>query len=105
MESDGDQMKWKTDRIEVVEGQRVKIIVKNNATTASMKHNLLIVNQGASQAVGMAGAQAAANQFIPNHKDVLFASTLTEPERQQSSSSIPPQRVNTSSYAATSVTS
>jgi len=79
LESDGDQMKWKTDRIEVVEGQRVKIIVKNNATTASMKHNLLIVNKGAGQAVGMAGAQASANHFIPNHKDVLFATTLTEP--------------------------
>lgn len=80
LESDGDMMKWKSDRIEVIEGQRVKIIVKNNASTASMKHNLLIVTQGASQAVGMAGAMAGiANHFIPNHKDVLFASTLTEP--------------------------
>ena len=80
LESDGDQMKWKSDRIEVVAGQRVKIIIKNNATTPSMKHNLLIVNKGSGMAVGMAGGKAGvAKQFIPNHKDVLFASKLTEP--------------------------
>ena len=45
-----------------------------------MKHNLLIVNKGSVNAVGLAAAQAGvAKQFIPNHKDVLFASTLTEP--------------------------
>ena len=45
-----------------------------------MKHNLVIVHKGSVNAVGLAAAQAGvAKQFIPNHKDVLFASTLTEP--------------------------
>lgn len=80
LESDGDFMKWKVDRIEVTAGTRVKIIVKNNATTASMKHNVLIVNKGSVQKVGIGAAQAGpAKQFIPNNANVLFASALTEP--------------------------
>jgi hypothetical protein len=57
LESDGDMMKWKLDRIEVVAGQRVKITIKNNATTPSMQHNLLIVTQGSVTAVGLAAAR------------------------------------------------
>lgn len=87
----GDEMLFDKDEIRVTHNQPVRIILINEATMDVMKHNVLIVNEGASQDVGMAAIAEAENDYIPDVPEVLFASALAEPGETIEFEFMPPE--------------
>jgi azurin len=80
----GNQMKYKETEFTVPADTEIKLVFENTATSPSMQHNVLLLNEAPSQSifkeVGQAGVKAGANEgYVPDHEAVLAATPLSKP--------------------------
>ncbi len=77
-------LKFDTEHLQVKAGSKVKLVFRNND---DMLHNLLIVSPGAVDAVGQAamemGMEGVAKAYVPDMNEVLFHTTLLQPESNE----------------------
>src|SRR5450755_883540 len=73
----GDTMTYDTASLTVKTGQKVHLVLRNNATTATMKHNWVLVRPGKEAAVATAGQAAGESAgYIELGPDVLAVTPL-----------------------------
>ncbi|PSQ94859.1 MAG: auracyanin [Bacteroidetes bacterium SW_11_64_17] len=80
----GNQMKYKEAEFAVPADTEIKLVFENTATSPSMQHNVLLLNEAPSQSifkeVGQAGVKAGANEdYVPDHEAVLAATPISKP--------------------------
>lgn len=76
----GETMQWDKKELTVPAGSKVTITLKNNATSAAMTHNFVVVQPGMVDLVGAAAASVPASEnHVPKHSAILFASALSKP--------------------------
>ena len=77
-----DQMKYDITEIEADVGQEIEIVFQNND---AMEHNLMIVQPGKLEIVGVTAEEfaktkeAPENDYIPDMKEILFATPMLNP--------------------------
>lgn len=77
----GNQMKFEQTEFAVPAGEEITLMFENTATSASMKHNVVLLTtdeESVVTRVGQAGTQAADNEYIPDDA-VLAATGLADP--------------------------
>ena len=75
----GDQMRFDQARLEAPAGS-IAISLTNNASTASMLHNVVVVRAGTVDVVGPAAIAAGEERgYVPDSPDVLAATPLLGP--------------------------
>lgn len=78
-------MKYDVTELEVKAGSKVKLVFNN--LDDDMTHNLVIVEPGTADEVGLAafslGVKASQISYVPNNNKVLFHTTLLQPESSQ----------------------
>lgn len=81
LESDGNEMAYKQDKITLKADTKTRIIMKNNATSAAMKHNVVIVKAGTEDEVGQKGVSIGPDKdYVPaDDPNVLAATNMSEP--------------------------
>lgn len=81
----GNQLLYADTSFTARPGERVHLVFNNTATSAAMKHNVVILNEPPAQKlfrkVGLAGRKAGAkNDYVPQgHPAVLAHTALAEP--------------------------
>lgn len=76
----GDTMAYDTTALSAKTGSKVHLVLKNNATTATMKHNWVLVQPGKEAAVATAGSTAGeAAGYIELGPDVIAVTPLSTP--------------------------
>ena len=80
----GNQMKFKETEFTVPADTEVKLVFENTATSPSMQHNVLVLNQapegGIFKEVGQAAVKAGASKnYVPDHDAVIAATGLAKP--------------------------
>ncbi|MEF8865647.1 MAG: plastocyanin/azurin family copper-binding protein [Salinibacter sp.] len=80
----GNQMKYKETEFTVPADTEIELVFENTASSPSMQHNVLIMNEPPEQdifkEVGQAGVQAgASNEYVPDHSAVLAATDISKP--------------------------
>lgn len=76
----GETMQFDKKELTVPAGAKVTITFKNNATNAAMTHNFVLVQPGMVDLVGAAAATvSAAENHVPKHSAIIFASQLSKP--------------------------
>ncbi len=76
----GEQMQYDKKEITVPAGSKVTLTLKNNATSAVMTHNFVLVQEGMVEAVGIAATSVGADKaHVPSHYAVLASSPLSKP--------------------------
>ena len=75
----GEQLQYDKKEITVPAGSKVTLTLKNNATSAVMTHNFVLVQGGMVDAVGVAAASVGVDKgYVPSHYAVLASSPLTK---------------------------
>ena len=78
-------MKYDVTELEVKAGSKVKLVFNN--LDDDMTHNLVIVEPGTADEVGLTafslGVKASQMSYVPNNNKVLFHTTLLQPESSQ----------------------
>jgi azurin len=68
----GEQMAFDKKEITVPAGSKVTITFKNNATSAAMTHNFVLVQGGMVEAVGTAAASVGIDKgYVPSHYAII----------------------------------
>ncbi len=78
----GNQMQFEQTEFTVPAGEEITLTFENTATSAAMKHNvvLLTTDEGSIVTrVGQAGTRAADNEYVPEDDAVLAATGLADP--------------------------
>lgn len=78
----GNQMKFEQTEFAVPAGEEITLTLKNTATSAAMKHNVVLLTtneESVVERVGQAGMKAADNEYIPDDDAVLAATGLADP--------------------------
>jgi azurin len=76
----GDQMAYDKPTLTVKAGQKVHLVLQNNATRPEMTHNWVLVKPGTEAAVAAAGQQAGEGQgYVALTPDVLAKTTSSKP--------------------------
>lgn len=80
----GNQMKYKETEFTVPADTEVELVFENTASSPSMQHNVVLLNEAPSDAifkeVGQAGVQAGATEnYVPDHEAVLAATPISKP--------------------------
>jgi len=80
----GNQMKYKETEFTVPADTEIELVFENTATSPSMQHNVLLLNEAPGQSifkeVGQAGVEAGANEeYRPDHEAVLAATPISGP--------------------------
>lgn len=79
LEAVGNEMKYDKDTLEAPAGL-IRIKLKNNADSAAMKHNVVIVKKGTMDKVGKAGVMAGeAKGYVPDDENIFVATALSGP--------------------------
>lgn len=96
-------MKYDVTELEVKAGSKVKLIFNN--LDDDMTHNLVIVEPGTADEVGLAafslGVKASQMSYVPNSNKVLFHTTLLQPESSQTIYFTAPTKPGNYSYVCT----
>ena len=73
----GDEMKYEQTEFTVAPGQTVNLTFTNTATSAAMRHNVVVLDPGTDVAqFGQAAASAAGTDYIPRRlEDTIVAHT------------------------------
>lgn len=73
----GDEMKYEQTEFTVAPGQTVNLTFTNTATSASMRHNVVVLDPGTDVAqFGQAASTAAGTDYIPRRlEDAIVAHT------------------------------
>jgi len=99
-----EQMRYDTTRIVVEAGKPFEIIFEN---TDMMPHNLVVVEPGAREEVGMAAQTMSptpdkdGRAFIPKSKRILASSRLVEPGEKQTLKLTAPEKTGEYEYVCT----
>ena len=80
----GNQMTFKQTEFTVPAGEDIKLILENTASSPSMQHNVVLLNEAPSDAifkrVGQAGVQAGSSEeYVPDDPAVLAATPIAKP--------------------------
>jgi azurin len=78
----GNQMTYEQTEITVPAGEEVTLTFENTATSAAMKHNVVVLTTSEDavvQRVGQAGMKAASSEYVPDDEAVLAATGLADP--------------------------
>ena len=80
----GNQMKYKETEFEVPADTEIELVFENTASSPSMQHNVLVMNEPPEQdlfkEVGQAGVKAgASNEYVPDHPAVLASTDISKP--------------------------
>jgi len=80
----GNQMKYKETEFTVPADTKVKLVFDNTASSPSMQHNVLILNEAPSKEIykqiGQAGVQAGSKaDYVPEDPAVLAATPISKP--------------------------
>jgi len=80
----GNQMKFKETEFTVPADTEIKLVFDNTATSPSMQHNVLVLNEppedGIFKEVGQAAVQAGASEnYVPDHDAIIAATGLAKP--------------------------
>ncbi len=80
IESVRDDLKFNSDRLTVSRNSQVRLTFKNNASSAALQHDWVLVKQGTEDAVANAGLAAGpGNSWIPKgDPNVIAATPLTD---------------------------
>ncbi|MFO0468993.1 MAG: plastocyanin/azurin family copper-binding protein [Bacteroidota bacterium] len=96
-------MKYYVKELEVKAGTKVKLTFNN--LDDDMTHNLVIVEPGTADEVGLAafslGVKASQMSYVPNSNKVLFHTTLLQPESSQTIYFVAPSKVGEYSFVCT----
>ena len=78
--SAGNELRFDKDSFSVAAGAQVQVILVNNATSAALQHNWVLVKAGTEDAVATAGLTAgpANNWVTPNDPDVIKQTGLID---------------------------
>lgn len=81
VESKGNEMAYKQESITLKANTKTRIIMKNNATSDAMKHNVVIVKKGHEDEVGQAGVGVGpSGNYVPaDNPNVLAATEIADP--------------------------
>lgn len=80
LQAEGNTLHFAQIEFAVKAGQPVRLVFENKATAEGLSHNVVILADKASiDRVGLAAAQAAENDYIPEDNDVLFYTPLAAP--------------------------
>jgi azurin len=80
----GNQMKYEETEFSVPADTEIELVFENTASSPSMQHNVLVLNEAPSESiykeVGQAGVKAgASNDYVPDHPAVLAATPMSKP--------------------------
>jgi len=78
----GNQMTYEQTEITVPAGEEITLTFENTATSAAMKHNVVVLTTSEEmvvQRVGQAGMKAAGSEYVPDDEAVLAATALADP--------------------------
>jgi azurin len=96
-------MKYDVTELEVKAGTKVKLTFNN--LDDDMTHNLVIVEPGTADEVGLAafslGVKASQMSYVPNSNKVLFHTTLLQPEASQTIYFVAPSKPGEYSFVCT----
>jgi azurin len=96
-------MKYDVTELEVKAGTKVKLTFNN--LDDDMTHNLVIVEPGTADEVGLAafslGVKASQMSYVPNSNKVLFHTTLLQPESSQTIYFVAPSKAGEYSFVCT----
>lgn len=96
-------MKYDVTELEVNAGTKVKLTFNN--LDDDMTHNLVIVEPGTADEVGLAafslGVKASQMSYVPNSNKVLFHTTLLQPESSQTIYFVAPSKAGEYSFVCT----
>src|SRR5215471_20705373 len=72
----GDEMRYDKATLTVHAGQKVHLVLQNNATRPEMTHNWVLVKPGTEASVATAGQQAGESQgYVALTPDILAKTT------------------------------
>lgn len=102
----GNQMKYKETEFTVPADTEIKLVFENTATSPSMQHNVIVLNEPPEQSifkeVGQAGVQAGANnEYVPDHSAVLAATDVSKPGETVSVTFTTPSETGKYGYVCT----
>jgi azurin len=96
-------MKYDVTELEVKAGTKVQLTFNN--LDDDMTHNLVIVEPGTADEVGLAafslGVKASQMSYVPNNNKVLFHTTLLQPESSQTIYFVAPSKAGEYSFVCT----
>lgn len=96
-------MKYDVTELEIKAGSKVKLVFNN--LDDDMTHNLVIVEPGTADEVGLAsfslGVKASQMSYVPNSNKVLFHTTLLQPESSQTIYFTAPSKPGNYSFVCT----
>ena len=96
-------MKYDVTELEVKAGTKVQLTFNN--LDDDMTHNLVIVEPGTADEVGLAafslGVKASQMSYVPNSNKVLFHTTLLQPEASQTIYFVAPSKAGEYSFVCT----
>ena len=103
---EGNQMIYKETEFSVPADTRVELVFENTATSPSMQHNVILLNESPSQEifkeVGQAGVQAGATEdYVPDHAAVLAATPISKPGETVSVTFTTPSETGEYGYVCT----
>ena len=78
----GNKMKFEDTEFTVPAGEEITLTFKNTATSAAMKHNVVLLTttkEAVVNRVGETGMQAAGNEYVPDDDAVLAHTALADP--------------------------
>lgn len=102
----GNQMKFKETEFTVPADTEVELIFDNTATSPSMQHNVIVLNESPGEAifkeVGQAGVKAGATEnYVPDHPAVLAATGISKPGETVSVTFTTPSETGDYGYVCT----
>lgn len=86
-------LKYDKELLQVRAGSKVKLVFSNND---DMQHNIVITNPGEANNMGAKamdlGLKGPGLQYVPNHKNVLFHTSVLDPETSETIYFIAPEK-------------
>jgi len=80
----GNQMKYQETEFTVPADTEIELVFENTASSPSMQHNVIVLNEAPAEAiykeVGQAGVKAGASEdYVPDHPAILAATPMSKP--------------------------
>jgi len=102
----GNQMKFEETEFTVPAGEKVTLVFENTASSPSMQHNVVILNESPGQEIyqkiGQAGAKAGASEeYVPDDPAILAHTPISKPGETVSVSFTTPSEPGDYGYVCT----
>lgn len=102
----GNQMKFKQTEFTVPPGKEIELVFENTASSPSMQHNVVLLNEAPSdkvfKAVGEDGMSAGAEkEYVPDHDAILAHTPIAKPGETVSVTFTTPEETGDYGYLCT----